>query len=289
MTLKQMFEQGRQRLMEAEVPEADANAWYLLQDCFSDKDFSFRRSDFFLRQEETAAKEIQNRFFGTIEKRCRRVPLEYIIGYTEFMGLVFEVNENVLVPRQDTEILVETALPFCEGRRVLDLCTGSGCIGLSIAMLAGPDEVVLSDISEQAIRVTEKNLRRFQEEAGSLLRTNKGVQLLCGDLFGPVEGTFDIIVSNPPYIATDVITGLMPEVRDFEPTLALDGGADGMDIYRRLTEESSEYLNPDGMLIVEIGYDQGERVSRCMEQAGYSEIKVIRDFAANDRVVTGKR
>lgn len=288
MTLRQMLEQGRLQLFRAEVPEPEENAWYLLQSCFSDKDFSYRRSDYFLHQEDEADESVQRRFYEAVKKRSCRIPLEYVLGYTEFMGLVFEVNENVLIPRQDTELLVETATPLCNGKRVLDLCTGSGCIGLSIAVAGTPDEVVLSDISEKALEMAGKNLLRLQREYGRLLHTKQGISMICGDLWVPVQGTFDVIVSNPPYIETGEIPELMPEVKDFEPASALDGGLEGMDFYHRIVERASEYLNREGMLCLEIGYNQGESVRRLMEKQGFSDVRVSKDLAGHDRVVAGK-
>ncbi len=288
MTLRQMLERGRLELFRAEVPEPGENAWYLLQSCFSNKDFSYRRNDYFFHQEDEVDEMVQNRFFEAVKKRSQRIPLEYILGYTEFMGLVFEVDENVLIPRQDTELLVETAIPLCDGKRVLDLCTGSGCIGLSIAVAGTPGEVILTDISEKALDTAKKNLLRLQRQYGRFLHTKRGISMICGDLWDPVQGKYDVIVSNPPYIETGVIQELMPEVKDFEPRSALDGGVEGMDFYQRIVERASEYLNQEGMLCLEIGYNQGECVRTLMERHGFSDIKVYKDLAGCDRVVTGK-
>lgn len=288
MTLRQMLEQGRLELIQAGVPEPEENAWYLMQSCFSDKDFSYRRSDYFLHQEDEADETVQRRFFTAVQKRSQRIPLEYILGYTEFMGLVFEVDENVLIPRQDTELLVETAVPFCAGKRVLDLCTGSGCIGLSIAVAGTPDEVILSDISEKALETAGRNLQRLQREYGLLLHTKQGISIICGDLWESVQGTYDVIVSNPPYIETREIPELMPEVKTYEPKSALDGGVEGMDFYHRIVERALEYLNQGGMLFLEIGYNQGESVRTLMKRQGFSDVRVSKDLAGHDRVVAGK-
>lgn len=290
MTLKQLLEQGKKELEAVKVPEAELSAWYLLQACFGDKDFSFSRSNYFLRQDETVSKEIQEQYFSSVEKRKQRIPLEYITGYTEFMGMVFEVDENVLIPRQDTEILVENILSYCTGKKVLDMCTGSGCIGLSIAAIGKPSEVVLSDISAGALRMAEKNLLRIRKESGAdgCHDFCDDIHILCGDLWEPIEGKFDVIVSNPPYIESEVIEGLMPEVRDFEPMSALDGGADGLDFYREIVSYAPQYLNSRGMLSFEIGYNQGESVSALMRENGFLDVCVTKDFAGNDRVVTGK-
>ena len=183
---------------------------------------------------------------------------------------------------------METAIPLCDGKRVLDLCTGSGCIGLSIAVAGTPGEVILTDISEKALDTAKKNLLRLQRQYGRFLHTKRGISMICGDLWDPVQGKYDVIVSNPPYIETGVIPELMPEVKDFEPRSALDGGVEGMDFYQRIVERALEYLNQEGMLCLEIGYNQAECVRTLMERHGFSDIKVYKDLAGCDRVVTGK-
>ena len=196
---------------------------------------------------------------AALKKRAGHIPLQHITGEQEFMGLPFLVNADVLIPRQDTEILVEEALKKAKpGMRVLDLCTGSGCI---IAALC----------------VAKKN-------AG---RNGVSPVFVQGDLFEPVKGTFDLIVSNPPYIPTAEIEKLMPEVREHEPLLALDGKEDGLVFYKRIIEEGYPYLKPGGFLMFEIGCDQGKEVSARMEQAGYQDVKIIKDLAGLDRVVIG--
>ena len=203
--------------------------------------------------------------------------MQYLTGSTEFMGLPFFVNESVLIPRQDTEVLVETALAMMKPEcRLLDMCTGSGCILLSLAKLGTVAEGVGVDISEGALKVAERN------------RENLGlpqVRLVHSNLFESVEGVFDMIVSNPPYIPTEDIEDLMREVRDHEPHLALDGSKDGLLFYRKLAEESGRYLVPGGSLLFEIGYDQGEAVSQLLDQAGFKDIHVKKDLAGLDRVV----
>ena len=193
------------------------------------------------------------------------------------MGLPFFVNESVLIPRQDTEVLVETALAMMKPEcRLLDMCTGSGCILLSLAKLGTVAEGVGVDISEGALKVAERN------------RENLGlpqVRLVHSNLFESVEGVFDMIVSNPPYIPTEDIEDLMREVRDHEPHLALDGSKDGLLFYRKLAEESGRYLVPGGSLLFEIGYDQGGAVSQLLDQAGFKDIHVKKDLAGLDRVV----
>lgn len=284
MTLEQLLDFGKKRLQEENIPEPDWNAWYLLQDVLKTQGREFRRSDFFMRRQEEIVSGTKEQYDTLLERRCSRMPLEYIIGNTEFMGLMFEVNPNVLIPRQDTEVLVEQVLTCCNNRSVLDLCTGSGCIGLSVAVLGNPSHVVLSDVSEGACMVAEKNREWMINKEGLQVP----VEIVCGDLWESVSGKFDVIVSNPPYIETEVIPSLMPEVRSHEPVLALDGGKDGMLFYRSIVEGAGRYLNPGGMLCLEIGYNQGERVLNLMREHGFENVEIKKDLAGLDRVVSGR-
>ena len=268
--------------MHSDVPDAKLCAWYLLEACF---DGGMDRSRFFLRREEECGPAVKEKYEAWIEKRRQRVPLEYITGYTECMGLPFDVDERVLIPRQDTETLVEIAYPLCGGKRVLDLCTGSGCIGLSIGVWGKPSQLVLSDISEGALAVAERNLTRFQEGGAYAYRT--ATELVPGDLFENIHGVFDWIVSNPPYIESRAIPGLMPEVARYEPVTALDGGSDGLELYRRIIRQAPRYLADRGTLCLEIGYQQGRAVSALMCENGYEDIEIRKDLAGNDRVVLG--
>lgn len=287
MTFGEALRQGADRLAEASVPEASLDAWYLLQACVRNTGVRCERSDFLLREKEELPREIQKQYDVFLSERMERKPLQYIIGETEFMGMPYMVNSHVLIPRQDTETLVELLCPFSRGKRVLDLCAGSGCIGLSIAVLGEPEEVVFSDVSPEAVRVAEQNARRLRKEKAEAFHS--GTDFVCGDLFEKIHGTFDIIVSNPPYIESGVISGLMPEVRDFEPEEALDGGEDGLVFYRKIISQSSAYLRPSGMLWFEIGYNQGESVARLMEESGFTEIACRKDLAGKDRVVYGRK
>lgn len=289
MTVEQLLLWGGQELEREGVPEAELNAWYLLQGCFQDVDSScegstFGRSDYFMRKEEEVCEERRKQYAEFVEKRKNRMPLEYVVGYTEFMGLPFFVNEHVLIPRQDTETLVEAVYPLCSGKRVLDLCTGSGCIGLSIGVLSRPSVLVLGDCSPDALHVAEQNWKHFIQKGDWGVPETK---MVCGDLFENIEGVFDVIVSNPPYIETDVIPGLMPEVSDFEPELALDGGSDGLMFYRRIIEAAPLHLCEEGMLWLEIGYNQGGDVSALMNRHGFKDVRVRKDLAGHDRVVSG--
>lgn len=275
MTYREAIETGTRILQKENIADAKIDAWYLFQmACKIDRNF------YYLHEEDELTAEQQSEYESTVHKRAEHVPLQYIIGEQEFMGLKFKVNSNVLIPRQDTETLVEEALRVAKpGMRVLDLCTGSGCIIISLAKNVADISCTGSDISKQALLVAKENAKANEVE----------VEWERSDLFENISGTFDLIVSNPPYIPTGEIPGLMPEVRDFEPVDALDGKEDGLYFYRIITEKSPEYLTSDGYLYFEIGYDQGEAVSAMMRQCGYTQVEVIKDLAGNDRVVKGRK
>ena len=274
MTLQQMLQWGAGWLKEREVPEADLNAWYLFADCFQ-----MERSGYFLHQEEEADAGKEKKFRQMIEKRGQRIPLEYILGYTEFMGLKFKVNSKVLIPRQDTETLVEEALKTVKpGMKVLDMCTGSGCIAISLAVLGKPEQMDAVDLSEKALIQAGKNAKRLGAD----------VSFYRSDMLDEINGRYDVIVSNPPYIASDVVDELMPEVQEHEPRMALDGGADGLDLYRRLLAQAPERLLSGGLLAVEIGYDQREAVMELFREQGFTDVYCDRDLCGNDRVVMGR-
>lgn len=273
MTLQDVLRMGEKELMAADIPEAKLNAWYLFAYCFV-----MDRSRYFLHQDMPVSGEDKERYQGLLKLRKARIPLEYITRQTEFMGLPFYVDEHVLIPRQDTECLVEELLEEARGCDVLDLCTGSGCIGISLAVLGQCRSLVLADYSEEALKVAERNARDNGAEA----------VLVHSDLFEDIRGSFDLIVSNPPYIPTGQIPSLMPEVREHEPHMALDGSADGLSFYRRIIEESHDFLRKEGTLAFETGCDQGEDVARLMEQAGFLEVRIKQDLARLDRIVRGK-
>ena len=217
-----------------------------------------------------------------IKRRCSREPLAYILGKWDFMGLEFGVSSHVLIPEQDTENLVEEVMrELCDGDRILDLCTGSGCILLSLLHYSNATTGVGTDLSEEAIAAARENAERLGLSDRSKWRT--------GDLFEAVrpEERFDIIVSNPPYIESGIIAELEPEVRIHEPRMALDGGDDGLDFYRRIIPEAADHLVTGGMLFLEIGYDQAYQFSALMKDAGYYEVRAIKDYGGNDRIVCG--
>lgn len=220
-------------------------------------------------------KEQEERFFSLLSERMNHVPVQYIIGEQEFCGLTFLVRPGVLIPRPETELLAEAVFRQSAGKRVLDMCTGSGCIAVTVAKLGEPAFVAASDASAEALAVAKENAA-MQEAAVIFFR---------GDLFASVEGRYDIIVSNPPYIKSSVIEELMPEVREYEPRLALDGKEDGLYFYRRICKEAKDCLNPGGRLLFEIGHDQGAEVSDLLAAEGYTEIEVKKDYAGLDRMV----
>ncbi len=218
-------------------------------------------------------------YLKLINRRAAHIPLQHITGHQEFMGFDFAVNEHVLIPRQDTECLVEEAMIYVgDGMKVLDVCTGSGCIIISLARYKNDLDATGCDISDKALEVARENADRNKAD----------VKFVLSDLYDSIDGKFDVIVSNPPYIARDLVDTLMEEVKDHEPRIALDGGEDGLDFYRRLLDGSADHLIPGGMVLFEIGYDQGSAVRALMEEHGLRDVTVVKDFGGNDRVVRGR-
>ena len=274
MTYREAVEFGTKCLTDAGVPDAALDAWYLLQMVCR-----IERSYYYVHGEEDITQDAQKEYEIAVQKRAEHIPLQYIIGEQEFMGLRFKVNSNVLIPRQDTETLVEQVLKIVKpGMKVLDLCTGSGCVLISVLKNAPELTGMGSDISKTALLVAKENAKLHEVDA----------EWVRSDLFDNITETFDVIMANPPYIPTGEILSLMPEVRDFEPENALDGGEDGLDFYRKIAGQVKDYLNPGGYVYMDIGYDQGEAVSELMRNAGFTEVEVIKDLARNDRVVKGK-
>lgn len=277
MNYRECYEWGRQSLKAAGIEEADLDARLLLETiCHTDRNTLLVHGDRQVSHEEESA------YNDWISRRARHIPLQHITGEQEFMGLTFLVNEHVLIPRQDTEILVEEVLKESQGReglRVLDMCTGSGCILISLLKNMKKAIGTGADLSCRALKVAEKN------------GTDLGVspQWIHSDLFEHIQGTYDVIVSNPPYIPSQVIEGLMEEVRLYEPRMALDGHEDGLYFYREITRLAGEYLSPRGLLAFEIGYDQGKAVAGLMEEQGFERIRVVKDLAGLDRVVIGRK
>lgn len=275
MTYREAMVLGENKLNNAGITDAKNDAWLLLaMACKIDHTYYYMHID------EEMQSEVWHEFDVLIKKRAERVPLQYITGEQEFMGLTFHVNSSVLIPRQDTETLVEEALKLVQpGMKILDMCTGSGCVLISILKNSHGVEGYGYDISKQAIIVAKENAKR--NEVSAVFERS--------DLFEDViEEPFDIIVSNPPYIRSEEIATLMPEVADFEPHEALDGKDDGLFFYRKMIAECRDYLKPQGYILFEIGYDQGEDVSAMLRTAGFAEVRVVKDLAHNDRVVMGK-
>ena len=270
MTYREAILLGESILQKAKIVDAKNDAWLLLAMACR-----INHTYYYVHMDEEMSQEQIREYQALLSKRAERIPLQYIVGEQEFMGLTFSVNEHVLIPRQDTEVLVEEVMKnLHDGFRILDLCTGSGCILLSLLHYSNDCSGVGADLSEEALEVARKNAEQLGESSALFVQ---------GDLFAPVEGKFEIIVSNPPYICSDVIPTLMEEVREHEPMQALDG----LDFYRKIIQGAKEHLCGGGQLFFEIGYDQGEAVQRLMEQAGYREVECVQDFAGLDRVVFG--
>ena len=232
-TLRNLYQSGTEKLEKAGIREAKLDAWYLLE-----YKTGISRAVFLADPDREVEEEKAESYQKDICTRARRIPLQHITGEQEFMGLNFKVNENVLVPRQDTEILVEEVLKeLHDGMRVLDMCTGSGCILLSLLHYSNACEGLGVDLSADALEVAEQNAETLLDAANA-----DRVHFLQSDLFDKVEGKFEIIVSNPPYIASAEVEKLMPEVRDHEPRMALDGTEDGLYFYRRIIEEAGKHL-----------------------------------------------
>lgn len=278
MTYRECYEQGCRTLQAAGIEEAALDARLLLEAvCGTD------RNDLLVHGEQPVSPEAEEKYLNWIRQRAEHIPLQQLTGEQDFMGLTFSVNEHVLIPRQDTEILVEEVLKeLHDGMRVLDMCTGSGCILLSLLHYSNDCEGLGVDLSAEALEVAGRNVLK-------VLTPEKAehAHFLQSDLFEKVEGKFEIIVSNPPYIASAEVEKLMPEVRDHEPRMALDGTEDGLYFYRCIIEEAGKHLVSSGMLFFEIGYDQGQAVSELMRTEGYCEVQVVQDYAGLDRVVLG--
>ena len=279
MTYAEAYEKGKNILTEAGIAEAGLEARLLLEHvCGTGRNDLLVHGDRLVEDVQCSSYE------QLLTGRADRIPLQYLTGCQEFMGLNFAADRHVLIPRQDTEILVEEVLKnLHDGMEILDMCTGSGCILISLLRYSNDCAGLGVDISGGALRVAEKN-------AQNILSGFSGkVRFLESDLFENVEEMFDVIVSNPPYIPAGDMEGLMPEVRDYEPRIALDGGDDGLVFYRKILEGSRSHLKKGGMLFFEIGYDQGRAVSKMMRETGFLDVQVRKDYAGLDRVVFGTR
>lgn len=277
--LREVYTEGKNRLQKAGVQSYEFDARQLLFFVFSidANQYLLNQSMPFGEEEEKKV----NSYFEAIQKRSEKIPLQYITGEQNFCGLDFYVNENVLIPRLDTEVLVEKILEYEEpGQRVMDMCTGSGCIAITLQKLGG-FQVMAVDISEEALTLARKNAQRNQAQ----------VTFFQSNMFDQLSNTskVDVIVSNPPYIESKVVDELDDEVKKYEPRLALDGMEDGLHFYRILAREGKRFLNEGGRLYVEIGFDQAEAVKELFGAQGFLDIQVYKDLAGLDRVVAMHR
>ncbi len=276
VTARQLLDKGIEKLTGVGIADAKSDSLILFEYATG-----INRNDIYVHPEADIDEGSAARFLELTDRRMCHEPVQYITGSQEFMGLEFSVDERVLIPRFDTEILVEEGIKLgLSGMRILDLCTGSGCILLSLLHYSHDCSGIGVDISNDALTVARQNARRLNIEA----------EFIQCDLYDglPADERFDLIVSNPPYIRSDVIPTLMEEVRDHEPLLALDGSPDGLMFYRRIISKAPMFLYKEGVLMMEIGFDQGDDVSGLMEQAGLADIKVIKDLSGLDRVVVGR-
>lgn len=273
MTIKELYTEGLKRLREAGISE-ETDARILI-----DYLCHVSMNDILVHGERQINDALSRVFLEYIDMRCTHIPLQHLTGEQEFMGLNFRVSPDVLVPRQDTEILVEEVMrDMFDGSRILDMCTGSGCILISLLHYSNDCEGVGVDISEKALLVAKENADRIGVKA----------DFVQSDLFENVSGKFDIIVSNPPYIRTADLGNLMDEVRLHEPAAALDGGEDGLFFYRKIISAAHEYLRKEGRLYFEIGCDESKKVMELMKESGFADVRMVRDYASLPRVITGR-
>ena len=291
ISLKNAYKEGKEILAKAGITEADLDAWYLLEFVTG-----ITKARYYMDPDQSMDPEAWKKYKEYLEKRRNHIPLQHITGSQEFMGLEFLVNEHVLIPRQDTEVLVEEALEIMKQEifrskgclQLLDMCTGSGCILLSVMHYAEQEGIFIEgtgvDFSEQALMVAQKNEKHLR----STKKDEKGkVNWILSDLFENVSETYDMILSNPPYIRTAEIEKLQDEVKLHDPFSALDGKEDGLYFYRKIVTDAKQFLKTGGILAFEIGYDQGKEVSDLMKKAGYDKVFVKKDLAGLDRIVCG--
>ena len=326
MTYRSLLEEGKQRLENSGVPDPAVDAWYLMAEAFG-----ITRTGYLMQMSDEAPDGPRERWEQMLSLREQRIPLQHILGEQEFMGYSFRVNDQVLIPRPETELLAERTIEeaqirldrrfsgklpetagrlpepaagkaaetaagkaVCEPLRILDLCTGSGCIAISVYLAlreytgsrklssgSGAEAdglfcITGSDLSEGALETARENARQLQAD----------VQFVQSDLFHDLNGVYDLIVSNPPYIPTSGIEDLQEEVRLYDPKTALDGGTDGLDFYRRIAAEASSRLSEGGILLLEIGCDQSGEVCGLLRQQGFRQIRVLKALNGLDRVVT---
>ena len=279
MTYSELFEECVNRLKRASIEEAASDVTLLF-----DYILGVDRAFMFMHGNDNVSDDAADKLINAVSIREKRVPLQHITGFQNFMGLEFKVSKDVLIPRFDTECLVEEAMLVTnDNDKVLDICTGSGCIIISLMNYKNGIEGYGVDISKEALKLANENAER-------LCKSDNRPQFILSDLFSEVNHTdFDVIVSNPPYIKTSDIETLMSEVKDFDPYIALDGGEDGLLFYREIVKIAPDYLKRGGHLLVEIGFDEGEAVKKLFIQNGFDCVKIIKDLAGYDRVVSGRK
>lgn len=276
MTYQEAYQKAEEILRQQDMADASSDAWILLEYVTG-----MTRTRYYVDGDLHMPEEEEGEFFRLIEARRGHIPVQHLTGSQEFMGMEFQVNEHVLVPRQDTEILVEAAEKRLRQMKmpaeVLDLCTGSGCIPISLKVRNPEAHFCGTDISWKALQTARKNAEKLEAD----------VEFVESDMFGQIQGKYDLITSNPPYIPTKLIQELAEEVRLHDPFEALDGREDGLHFYRILAKESPRYLKDGGWLYVEIGYDQSEAVESLLRENGFAQVGTQKDLAGLDRVVSG--
>lgn len=281
-TYRELYEEGRRILEQAGLPDAALDARFLLEEVCGTN-----LQTLLVFPEKKVTEEEVNQYRAFVQRRKDREPTAMILGEWDFMGLTFRLNKSTLIPEQDTEVLVETVLEELKRRgpgeaplRILDLCTGSGCILLSLLHELRNADGLGTDLSEEALEAARENAVRLGLQERAAFRQ--------GDLWEPVgDERFDLIVSNPPYVPTDVIPTLEPEVRCGEPYAALDGGEDGLVFYRRILKEAAGHLKPSGIIIVESGFDEAAQIAALMQDQKLRGIRTVKDYGGLDRVVLG--
>lgn len=280
LTYRQMCHNGAAILADAGITDAEYDSFALLEYITG-----MDRTAYILNGSKSVPEDIAERYDAVIDRRSSRIPLQHITGQAWFYGRSFNVNSDVLVPRQDTEVLVSEALKVINAKdSVLDMCTGSGCIIITLALEKKLGRALGADISEAALKVASGNREKLGADDVTFVKSN-----IFSDINVNDDELFDVIVSNPPYIATGEIETLTEEVRIHDPYIALDGLEDGLHFYREITQQSMNYIKSGGWLLYEIGCTQAHDVSDIMSEYGYSNIKVIKDLAGLDRVVMGQR
>lgn len=272
----ELIKDAIQQLEKANIADATVDSWLL-----SEEILNVKKQNYYMNMGITVNEELAAKYKEAVNKRAEHIPLQHIIGYQQFLDYKILVNENVLIPRPETELLVEKVTDFIGNNemKVLDMCTGSGCIAIAVDKMCDKASVVGADISKDALKVAVKN--------NALNHAN--VEFTKSDMFSNIEGKYDVIVSNPPYIPTKDVVELEQEVKEHDPLLALDGSDDGLKFYRIISKNAVEYLREKGMLFLEIGYDQGKTVPDLLKNNGFTNIKVFKDLSGLDRmVVAGK-